>query len=95
MVGERGFARIGWLAFFLAPGLGGLLVFTIGPLLASLVLTLFAWDLLTPPRFVGLENFTRLFSRPHLLGGAAPHAGLYRRLCAARHRRWRLGWRWR
>jgi multiple sugar transport system permease protein len=62
MVGERGFARIGWLMFFLAPGLGGLLVFTIGPLLASLVLTLFAWDLLTPPRFVGLENFTRMFA---------------------------------
>src|SRR5262245_54864874 len=62
MVGERGLARIGWLALFLAPGLGGLLVFTIGPLLASLVLTLFAWDLLTPPRFVGLSNFTRLFA---------------------------------
>jgi multiple sugar transport system permease protein len=60
MVGERGLARIGWLALFLAPGLGGLLVFTIGPLLASLALTLFAWDLLTPPRFVGLGNFTRL-----------------------------------
>ncbi len=60
MVGERGLARVGWLALFLAPGLGGLLIFTVGPILASLVLTLFQWDLLTPPRFVGLANFARL-----------------------------------
>ncbi|MFL5801305.1 MAG: carbohydrate ABC transporter permease [Roseiflexaceae bacterium] len=62
MVGERGLARIGWLTLFLAPGLSGLLVFTIGPLLASLALTLFTWDLLTPPRFVGLGNFARLIA---------------------------------
>jgi multiple sugar transport system permease protein len=60
MVGERGLVRIGWLTLFLAPGLSGLLVFTIGPLLASLALTLFTWDLLTPPRFVGLGNFAHL-----------------------------------
>jgi multiple sugar transport system permease protein len=62
MVGERRFARIGWLTLFLVPGLSGLLIFTIGPLLASLILTLFDWDLLTTPRFVGLENFGRLIA---------------------------------
>ena len=50
VVGERGIARIGWLALFVGPGLVGLLVFTVGPILSSLVLTLFEWDLLTPPR---------------------------------------------
>ncbi len=60
MVGSRGFARTGWLAFFLLPGLLGLLAFTILPLIASLVLTLFQWDLLTPPQFVGFENFVKL-----------------------------------
>jgi multiple sugar transport system permease protein len=60
MVGERGVARIGWVALFLAPGLSGLLLFTIGPILASLGLTLFDWDLLTSPRFVGLQNFVDL-----------------------------------
>lgn len=60
MVGERGVARIGWVALFLAPGLSGLLLFTVGPILASLGLTLFEWDLLTPPRFVGLQNFVDL-----------------------------------
>jgi multiple sugar transport system permease protein len=60
MVGSRSFARTGWLAFFLLPGLLGLLAFTILPLIASLVLTLFQWDLLTPPQFVGFDNFVKL-----------------------------------
>lgn len=60
MVGERRSVQTGWLGLFLLPGLLGLLVFTIGPLLASLVLTLFQWDLLTPPKFVGFANFVRI-----------------------------------
>jgi multiple sugar transport system permease protein len=60
MQGSHALQRIGWLAFFLGPGLLGLLIFTVLPILASLVLTLFEWDLLTPPRFVGLANVTRL-----------------------------------
>lgn len=62
MVGQRGIKHAGWLALFLAPSLGGLLVFTIGPILASLALTVYEWDLLTPPRFAGAANFERLMS---------------------------------
>jgi multiple sugar transport system permease protein len=61
MVGETGLRKARWVAFFLAPGLAGLLVFTIIPILASLVLTFYEWDLLTPPQFVGFRNFLRLF----------------------------------
>jgi multiple sugar transport system permease protein len=60
MIGVRAFQRVGWVAFFLLPGLLGLLIFTILPIIASLVLTLFEWDLLTPPRFVGIGNVQRL-----------------------------------
>jgi multiple sugar transport system permease protein len=60
MVGDRGMRQAGWLALFLLPGLSGLLLFTVLPILASLVLTLFQWDLLTAPRFVGLANYARL-----------------------------------
>lgn len=60
MIGERGFVRIGWLTVFLLPGLLGLVIFTVVPLIASLVLTMFQWDLLTPPRFIGFANFVRL-----------------------------------
>jgi multiple sugar transport system permease protein len=60
MVGDRGVRQLGWLTLFLLPGLGGLLAFTVLPILASLALTLFQWDLLTAPRFIGLDNYTRL-----------------------------------
>lgn len=60
MVGQRKLAQSGWLALFLLPGLSGLLIFTIAPILASLALTLFRWDLLTAPQFVGLANFAQL-----------------------------------
>lgn len=62
MVGTRPWRQAGWLTFFLLPGLGGLLLFTVLPILASLVLTFFQWDLLTSPQFVGLANYTRLFA---------------------------------
>jgi multiple sugar transport system permease protein len=45
---------------FLAPDLVGTLVFAVGPVIAALTLGLFAWDILTPPRFVGLENYRGL-----------------------------------
>lgn len=45
---------------FLAPDLAGTLVFAVGPVLAALALGLFAWDILTPPRFVGLDNYRTL-----------------------------------
>ena len=57
MIGERGWSKAGWLILFLLPGVGGLLIFTVLPILASFVLAFFAWDLLTPPQFVGLKNF--------------------------------------
>ena len=60
MAGTRRLHQIGWLALFLLPGLSGLLLFTLLPILASLLLTLFQWDLLTPPRFIGLGNYARL-----------------------------------
>jgi multiple sugar transport system permease protein len=46
-------------AFILAPFLG-LVLFGVGPLVASLGLSLFDYDLMTPPRWVGLGNFRRL-----------------------------------
>jgi len=35
-------------------------VFTLVPILASLVLSLFSWDVITAPKFVGLNNYQRL-----------------------------------
>ncbi len=60
MAGEQGLRKYGWVLFFLFPSSGGLVLFILIPILTSLGLTLFEWDLLTPPEFVGPGNFQRL-----------------------------------
>ncbi|MCG2767352.1 MAG: sugar ABC transporter permease [Anaerolineae bacterium] len=62
MAGEKGVHKYIWVCLFLLPSLGGLLLFTVLPILASLGLSLCQWDLLTPPQFVGLANFRRLLA---------------------------------
>ncbi len=62
MAGDKGLNKYLWVGAFLLPSLIGLLLFTVMPILSSLGLTLFEWDLLTPPDFVGIDNFTRLFA---------------------------------
>ncbi|HEU4325556.1 MAG TPA: sugar ABC transporter permease [Roseiflexaceae bacterium] len=48
---------------FLLPSFAGFLLFVVIPVLGSLVLSLTEWNLLTPPRFVGLNNYTALLAR--------------------------------
>lgn len=52
------------IGLFLAPTVIGLGLFTFLPILASVVLAFFSWDIITPPRFVGLENFAEIASDP-------------------------------
>lgn len=58
---ERGWRRIAVLALFLGPSLLGVGIFLLVPIAASLGLAFVQWDLLSPPRFVGLDNFVRLW----------------------------------
>lgn len=60
MAGEKGLRKLYWLGIFLLPSLVALSIFTVIPVLSSLALTLYEWDLLTPPQFVGLANVNRL-----------------------------------
>jgi multiple sugar transport system permease protein len=50
---------------FIALWLIGLLAFTIGPVLVSLWLTFNQYDIVRPPRFVGLGNYQRLAEDPY------------------------------
>jgi multiple sugar transport system permease protein len=50
----------GWL--FISPAVLGFLIWTAGPMVASLALSLSKWDLIRPPRFVGLANFGRMLA---------------------------------
>jgi multiple sugar transport system permease protein len=47
---------------FLAPWLLGFLVFTLGPVLASLYLSFTKFDLLRPPVWMGADNYVRMFT---------------------------------
>ncbi len=51
---------------FISPWFIGFLVFTAGPMIASLGLAFTEYDVLNPPKFVGLQNFQRLLTDPRL-----------------------------
>lgn len=48
---------------FLLPWLIGFFVLTLGPLLASLYFSFTDFDLLTPPQWIGLDNFVEMFTQ--------------------------------
>lgn len=53
-----------WLWVFLAPTLVGLLIGSLGPVLAAIGISFADWDVITPPTFAGLGNYQRLISDP-------------------------------
>ncbi|MCB0136260.1 MAG: sugar ABC transporter permease, partial [Caldilineaceae bacterium] len=50
----------GWL--FASPWIIGFILWTIGPMLASLVMAFTNWDLITDPTYVGAQNFVTMFN---------------------------------
>ncbi len=52
---------------FISPWFIGFLIFTAGPMVASLVLSLTDYNILQPPTFVGLANYQQMFADPKLL----------------------------
>jgi multiple sugar transport system permease protein len=55
-------ARAFWL--FISPWLIGFVIFTVAPIIASIYLSFTRYDIVSPPEFVGLKNFTELFADP-------------------------------
>ncbi len=53
-------ARAGWLA--ISPWIIGFAIFTLGPILASLYFSLNNYNVIQPARFVGLDNYRRIFA---------------------------------
>jgi multiple sugar transport system permease protein len=47
---------------FLLPNIIGFLLFMLGPIVASLVMSLFRWDIFTAPTFIDWDNFIEIFS---------------------------------
>jgi multiple sugar transport system permease protein len=52
--------------WFLAPWFAGLIVITLGPVLASFGLGFTKYNLIQPPKFTGLDNFARIFTDERL-----------------------------
>jgi multiple sugar transport system permease protein len=48
---------------FLLPWFAGLVIFTLGPTLVSLYLSFTKFDLLSPPRWAGLDNYVFMFTQ--------------------------------
>ncbi|MBA8795381.1 multiple sugar transport system permease protein [Friedmanniella endophytica] len=49
-----------WCYLFIAPALLGLLLFSLGPMVASFLLSFTSYDLLSAPQWVGLQNYVGL-----------------------------------
>ncbi|MGY0022636.1 carbohydrate ABC transporter permease [Streptomyces sp. cg35] len=49
---------------FMSPWIAGFVLLTAGPMIASLYYAFTSYNLFTPPRWVGLDNFTTMFQDP-------------------------------
>lgn len=64
MIGQSRIKRSLVAGAFLAPSSLPLVFFTLGPMAASLVISLLRWDLLRPPHWKGLDNYALLIKDP-------------------------------
>ena len=51
---------------FLSPWLLGIILFIVGPMITSGYLSFTRYDIVNPPEFVGLKNFTEIFTKDRL-----------------------------
>jgi multiple sugar transport system permease protein len=66
-----------WGYAFVAIPVLGFLVFALGPMIASLYLSFTDYQVLAPPEWVGLENYTRLFTRDFFIGRTLANTVFY------------------
>ena len=55
-----------WFYICISPWLFGFLVFTFGPIVASIVLSFTNWDLFQPAKFIGLDNYRELLAEDEI-----------------------------
>jgi multiple sugar transport system permease protein len=68
-------SRAGWLA--ISPWIVGFLIFTLGPVIASLYFSFTKYDVISSPRWVGLANYRRLFTKDELFPKALWNTFVY------------------
>jgi multiple sugar transport system permease protein len=77
--GTSGPSRREALTFYLciSPWLLGLLLFVLGPMVASLGISFSRWDLLSPIQFAGLSNYRRMLTGDRLFWQALKVTAIY------------------
>lgn len=63
----RSLKNAGWVLFFLAPSAIPLTIFTLVPMVGSLWVSMHRWNLISPMRWAGLDNYTTLLRDPSTL----------------------------
>src|SRR4051812_12987701 len=66
----------GWLALFVGPNIILFTTFVIVPMVIAFGLSLFNWDLVSAPRFVGFANFTMIPRDPRAVNSIVKTAYL-------------------
>ena len=61
---RRGRRNSAWVIAFLLPSAIPLVLFTLVPMVGSLWVSLHSWNLISPMRWAGLENYTALLASP-------------------------------
>lgn len=56
-----------WCYVFMAPAILGVVLFSVGPMIASFVLSFTSYDMLSAPEWVGAKNYTKLAADPLFL----------------------------
>ena len=73
---RRPWRHYGWVLFFLLPSAVPLVLFTIVPMVSSVWVSLHEWNLISPMRWVGFDNYVSLLSDP-MTGKVFLHTLLY------------------
>lgn len=66
-----------WGLLFTSPAILGFFLWQLGPILATLGLSFSEWNVVGSPDWVGLDNYTRIFTRDPLFGKAISVTFLY------------------
>ena len=66
-----------WGYLFVLPSILGFLAFYLGPMIFSLIISFFDWDMMQQPRFVGVQNYIDMFALSNSLVGKSLFVTLY------------------
>ena len=66
-----------YLYLFIAPGLLGMILFHLAPMVASLGLSFTEYEITSPPEFVGFENYHRMLFVDELVGKSLSVTAIY------------------